>query len=90
MSQTKRMAKQAAQIDLSDSFEKIVVKIFATPHDGSVFVARQVAGFIKEKQKKKGEMCTWISHWHYTQIVVCRTRKIAQGGKAEFQKRYHL
>ncbi|MEI2739693.1 MAG: hypothetical protein V9F01_13040 [Chitinophagaceae bacterium] len=84
------MAKQAAQIDLSDSFEKIAVKIFATPQDGSVFVASQVAGFHPGKTKEKGKMCAGISHWLYTQIIVCRTGKIAQGGKAEFQKRYHF
>ncbi|MGB2702407.1 MAG: glucosamine-6-phosphate deaminase, partial [Chitinophagaceae bacterium] len=50
------MAKQAAQIDLSDSFEKIPVKIFPTSQDGSVFVARQVADFIRDKQTKK-EKC---------------------------------
>lgn len=50
------MAKKAAPIDLSDSFEKIPVKIFPTPKDGSTFVARQVADFIREKQKRK-EKC---------------------------------
>jgi len=50
------MAKRTSAIDLSDSFEKIPVKIFPTPQDGSVFVARQVADFIKEKQKLK-EKC---------------------------------
>lgn len=50
------VSKQAAPIDLSDSFEKIPVKIFASPQDGSAFVAQQVADFIREKQKKK-ERC---------------------------------
>lgn len=50
------MAKKAGPIDLSDSFEKIPVKIFPTPIDGSHFVARQVADFIREKQKAK-EKC---------------------------------
>ncbi len=50
------MAKKAASIDLSDSFEKIPVKIFPTPKDGSAFVARQVADFIRDKQRKK-EKC---------------------------------
>ncbi len=44
------------KIDLSDSFEKIPVKIFPTPKDGSRFVAEQIATLIKEKQKK-GEKC---------------------------------
>ena len=47
------MAKQTAPIDLSDSFEKIPVKIFTTLDDGSAFVAQQIASLIREKQKKK-------------------------------------
>ena len=50
------MPKKTAPIDLSDSFEKIPVKIFPDQKDGSAFVARQVATFIREKQKKK-EKC---------------------------------
>jgi len=50
------MANKAAPIDLSDSFEKIPVKIFPTPQDGSVFVARLVSDFIRDKQSKK-EKC---------------------------------
>jgi glucosamine-6-phosphate deaminase len=50
------MAKQAPSIDLSDSFEKIPVKIFPDLQQGSVFVARQVAALIREKQMKK-EKC---------------------------------
>ena len=56
MAQFKRMAKQATPIDLSDSFEKIPVKIFPNQKDGSAFVAGQVADFIREKQSKK-EKC---------------------------------
>lgn len=54
--QTNNMAKRANAIDLSDSFEKIPVKIFPSSKEGSVFVARQIADFIREKQKKK-EKC---------------------------------
>lgn len=50
------MAKKTAPVDLSDSFEKIPVKIFPTPKSGSAFVAKQVADFIRDKQKKK-EKC---------------------------------
>ncbi|MDZ4807758.1 MAG: glucosamine-6-phosphate deaminase [Bacteroidota bacterium] len=50
------MAKQAAPIDLSDSFEKIPVKIFPNQKDGSAYVAKLVADFIREKQIKK-EKC---------------------------------
>src|SRR5215217_4417501 len=50
------MAKKAASIDLSDSFEKIPVKVFPSSKDGSAFVAKQVADFIREKQKRK-EKC---------------------------------
>ncbi|MBC7937358.1 MAG: glucosamine-6-phosphate deaminase [Rhizobacter sp.] len=37
------------KIDLTDSLEKIPVKIFPTPKEGSVFVARLIADLIKEK-----------------------------------------
>jgi glucosamine-6-phosphate deaminase len=47
------MAKQAAPIDLSDSFEKIPVKIFPDQSDGSKYVAQQIAAFIRDKQKTK-------------------------------------
>ena len=40
-------------IDLIDSFEKIPVKIFATPKQGSAFAAQEIAHLIKEKQAKK-------------------------------------
>ncbi len=56
MAQRKRMVKQTASIDLSDSFEKIPVKIFPNQKDGSAFVAKLVADFIREKQSKK-EKC---------------------------------
>lgn len=45
--------KKPSLTDLSDSFEKIPVKIFPTQEEGSVFVAQQVAQLIREKQKKK-------------------------------------
>lgn len=47
------MAKQTAPIDLSDSFEKIPVKIFSSLNDGSAFVAKQIADLIRIKQKLK-------------------------------------
>ena len=40
------------KIDLTDSLEKISVKIFATPTDGSAFVAQQIAGLIKQKESE--------------------------------------
>lgn len=49
-------SKKTALADLSDSFEKIPVKIFPDPYDGSRFVAREIAALIREKQKKK-ERC---------------------------------
>lgn len=38
------------KIDLTDSLEKIPVKIFADSKSGSAFVARQIADLIKEKE----------------------------------------
>ena len=43
-------------IDLTDCFEKIPVQIFATPKDGSKYVAAEIAKLIREKQTK-GEDC---------------------------------
>lgn len=42
-------------IDLTDSLEKIPVKIFSTPRDGSRYVAEKIARLINEKSAK-GEM----------------------------------
>ncbi|MBL7725698.1 MAG: glucosamine-6-phosphate deaminase [Chitinophagaceae bacterium] len=50
------MAKKATTHSFADSFEKIPVTVFPDQKDGSVFVARQIADFIKEKQKRK-EKC---------------------------------
>lgn len=47
------MAKHPAPVDLSDSFEKIPVKIFSEQKDGSRFVAQQIATLIRQKQKEK-------------------------------------
>ncbi|PZR24858.1 MAG: glucosamine-6-phosphate deaminase [Citrobacter freundii] len=46
------MAKKAAAIDLSDSFEKIPVKVFPDPKKGSVAVAREIADLIRSKEKQ--------------------------------------
>ncbi|MBI3717297.1 MAG: glucosamine-6-phosphate deaminase [Sphingobacteriales bacterium] len=43
-------------MNMSDSFEKIPVKIFDSIKTGSVFIAQQIAGLIKEKAAK-GEKC---------------------------------
>lgn len=50
------MAKKTAPIDLTDSFEKIPVKIFPGIKQGSVAVAKEIAALIRDKQKKK-EKC---------------------------------
>jgi glucosamine-6-phosphate deaminase len=47
------MAKRTAPINLSDSFEKIPVKIFPSPKEGSLFVAQQIADCIRAKQGTK-------------------------------------
>ncbi|MDB5191849.1 MAG: nagB [Segetibacter sp.] len=44
--------QKLAEIDLIDSFEKIPVKIFPTPTEGSKFVAAQVAYCIRDKQSR--------------------------------------
>ncbi len=50
------MSKRTDSKVLADSFEKIPVKVFPTPKDGSVHVAQEIAAFIREKQKAK-EKC---------------------------------
>lgn len=50
------MTHQKFNIDLTDSFEKIPVKIFPDTKTGSAFVAQEVANLIREKTKK-GEDC---------------------------------
>ena len=50
------MPNTKKHFDFSDSFERIPVKIFNTPKQGSVFAAEQIARLIKEKQSK-GEDC---------------------------------
>jgi len=45
------MAKKVSPIDLSDSFEKIPVKIYPDLKQGSAAVAREIANLIREKQK---------------------------------------
>jgi glucosamine-6-phosphate deaminase len=50
------MAKSTALTNLLDSFEKIPVRIYSSSKDGSLFVAKEIAKTIREKQKKK-EKC---------------------------------
>lgn len=45
-----------SRIDLTDSLEKIPVKIFPSPKEGSFYVANIIADLIKEKEAK-GEKC---------------------------------
>jgi glucosamine-6-phosphate deaminase len=47
------MAKKSSSIDLTDSFEKIPVKIYPDLKQGSIAVAREIADLIRDKQKKK-------------------------------------
>ncbi len=44
------------KIDLTDSLEKIPVKIFTSPVEGSAFVADQIANLIRQKQRE-GKKC---------------------------------
>jgi len=45
-----------SKIDFTDSLEKIPVRIFATPLDGSAYVAKEIAKLIKEKEDA-GKRC---------------------------------
>ncbi len=44
------------KIDLTDSLEKIPVKIFPSPKDGSLYVANIIAGLIRQKEAE-GKKC---------------------------------
>ncbi|HYC40290.1 MAG TPA: 6-phosphogluconolactonase, partial [Chitinophagaceae bacterium] len=46
------MPKKTASVGLLDSFEKIPVRIFPDPSEGSRFVARQIATLIRQKQAR--------------------------------------
>lgn len=48
--------KPMNKIDLTDSLEKIPVKIFKTPDDGSLFVAEQIRDLIQQKESE-GKKC---------------------------------
>lgn len=50
------MANPRLNVDLTDSFEKIPVKIFANTTDGSAWVAQQIADKIRESQKKEQQI----------------------------------
>ncbi|MBL0154127.1 MAG: glucosamine-6-phosphate deaminase [Chitinophagaceae bacterium] len=47
------MARKQSAVDLSDSFEKIPVKIFPNQQTASLQIAREIAAFIREKQSRK-------------------------------------
>ena len=46
------MAKKVSPIDLTDSFEKIPVKIYPDLKRGSAAVAQEIAALIRNKQKQ--------------------------------------
>jgi len=48
----KNASMPSLKIDLSDSFEKIPVKVFDTPKTGSKYVAAEISTLIRQKQQK--------------------------------------
>ena len=50
------MPKKTSRYNFADSFEKIPVNVFTNQEEGSIYTARLIAGFIREKQKNK-EKC---------------------------------
>ena len=69
------MQKKVSPIDLTDSFEKIPVKIYPDLTQGSIAVAREIADLIREKQKKKSTCVLGIGHRFYSENIICRTGK---------------
>ena len=55
------MPNPRLNVDLTDSFEKIPVKIFPTPNDGSKYVAEEIAKEIREKQSIGQQMVLGLS-----------------------------
>jgi glucosamine-6-phosphate deaminase len=50
------MSKPTFNIDLTDSFERIPVKIYPTIKEGSRFIAQEIARLIRDKQSRN-EKC---------------------------------
>src|SRR5688572_6979918 len=63
------MANHKPEIDLTDSFEKIPVRIFDSSSNGSAWVAREIAKLILEKQAKR-EKCVLGLATGYTPITL--------------------
>ncbi|MCE3283623.1 MAG: nagB, partial [Chitinophagaceae bacterium] len=63
------MANHKPEIDLTDSFEKIPVRIFGSSNNGSAWVAREIASLIREKQAKQ-EKCVLGLATGYTPITL--------------------
>ena len=68
------MAIQSFDIDLTDSFERIPVKIFSDLQEGSVYIAQEIAALIKEKQAQmKNVFLDWLQVLHpklvYAELV---------------------
>jgi glucosamine-6-phosphate deaminase len=63
------MANHKPEIDLTDSFEKIPVRIFSSSQNGSAWVAREIADLVAEKQAR-GEKCVLGLATGYTPITL--------------------
>ncbi len=79
------MAKKNAPIDLSDSFEKIPVKIFPDLKQGSLAVAREIANLIREKQKSKEKCVLGLATGSTPKTVYAELVRMHQEEKLSFR-----
>lgn len=79
------MAKKTSSIDLTDSFEKIPVKIYADLKQGSVAVAREIADLIREKQKKKQTCVLGLATGSTPKTLYAELVRIHQEEKLSFK-----
>ena len=60
------------KIDLTDSLEKIPVKIFPDSGSGSAFVAKEIAALIKEKEAEGKKPVIGLATGSSPKNIICR------------------
>jgi glucosamine-6-phosphate deaminase len=79
------MSKKAAPRNFADSFEKIPVHVFPNQKDGSVYVARLIADFIRDKQKKKEKCVLGLATGSTPKTLYAELVKIHREEKLSFK-----
>jgi len=84
-SQTSEMAKHTTPVDLSDSFEKIPVRIFQDQQQGSEHVARLIADFIQERNRQKKKTVLGLATGSTPKSLYAELVKLHKAGKLSFK-----